>query len=161
MRDPLVISWPAGLAGAGEIRHQYCHAVDVLPTLLDLLDIDATRAAQRHRSDEPRWRDPAPAARYAADAPDPRTAQYYECWGSRAMYADGWKVVTDHVNQLTHAERDLIVGSSDFATDHWHLFDTRIDTAENHDVGDEHPDDPGPPDCACGTPRPSATRCCP
>ena len=43
-------------------------------------------------------------------APDPRTEQYYECWGSRAMYADGWKAVTNHVNQLTAAERDAIDG---------------------------------------------------
>jgi arylsulfatase len=75
-----------------------------------------------------------------ADAPDPRTSQYYECWGSRALYEDGWKVVTNHVNQLTHAERDLIDGSSEFAGDHWHLFDTRTDLAENRDVGDAHPE---------------------
>ena len=56
------------------------------------------------------------------------------------MYVDGWKVVTNHVNQLTHAERDLIAGSSDFDADHWHLFDTRNDPAENHDVGDQHPE---------------------
>ena len=76
----------------------------------------------------------------AADAPDPRTSQYYECWGSRALYEDGWKVVTDHVNGLIAAERALIPGSHDFATDHWHLFDTRTDLAENVDVGDAHPD---------------------
>ena len=56
------------------------------------------------------------------------------------MYEDGWKVVTNHVNQLTHAERELIAGSDDFATDHWHLFDARVDPAENHDVGDQHPE---------------------
>ena len=55
------------------------------------------------------------------------------------MYADGWKVVTNHVNQLTHAERDLIDGSSDFAQDHWHLFDTGSDIAENHDLGEQFP----------------------
>ena len=56
------------------------------------------------------------------------------------MYEDGWKVVTNHVNQLTHAERELIDGSSDFAEDHWHLFDARTDMAENRDVGAEHPE---------------------
>ena len=56
------------------------------------------------------------------------------------MYVDGWKVVTNHVNQLTHAERDLIAGSHDFDADHWHLFDTRNDPAENHDLGDQHPE---------------------
>jgi arylsulfatase len=56
------------------------------------------------------------------------------------MYEDGWKVVTNHVNQLTHAERDLIEGSSDFALDRWHLFDTRADPAETHDLADQHPE---------------------
>ncbi len=138
VRDPFIVSWPAGLEVSGEIRHQYCHAIDVLPTLLDLLDIDppeALRGVEQMSFDGVTLR----SMLTSADAPDPRTAQYYECWGSRAMYVDGWKVVTNHVNQLTHAERDLIAGSSDFAHDHWHLFDTRSDPAENHDVGNEHP----------------------
>jgi arylsulfatase len=139
VRDPLVISWPTGLPTTGEIRHQYCHAVDVLPTLLDLLDIDPPErigGVEQMSLDGVTLR----PMLESATAPDPRTSQYYECWGSRAMYEDGWKVVTNHVNQLTHAERDLIAGSDDFHTDHWHLFDTRADLAENHDLGDEHPE---------------------
>jgi arylsulfatase A-like enzyme len=139
VRDPFIISWPAGLGAAGEIRHQYGHAVDVLPTLLDLLDIDPPEqlnGVDQMSLDGVTLR----PMLTSADAPDLRTSQYYECWGSRAMYVDGWKVVTNHVNQLTHAERDLIPGSSDFGDDHWHLFDTRNDPAENHDVGDEHPE---------------------
>jgi hypothetical protein len=139
VRDPFVISWPAGLDTAGEIRHQYCHAVDVVPTLLDLLHVDPPDqlgGVEQMSLDGVTLR----PMLESATAPDPRTSQYYECWGSRAMYEDGWKVVTDHVNQLTHAERDLIAGSDDFHRDHWHLFDTRVDPAENHDVGDEHPE---------------------
>ena len=139
VRDPFIVSWPAGLDAGGEIRHQYSHAVDVLPTLLDLLGIDPPaqlNGAEQMSFDGVTLR----PMLTSSDAPDPRTAQYYECWGSRAMYVDGWKVVTNHVNQLTHAERDLIAGSADFDTDHWHLFDTRSDPAENHDVGDQHPE---------------------
>jgi arylsulfatase A-like enzyme len=139
VRDPLIISWPGGLHAAGEVRHQYCHAIDLLPTLLDLLDVEPpTRlgGVEQMSLDGVTLR---PMLESAA-APDPRTSQYYECWGSRAMYEDGWKVVTNHVNQLTHAERDLIEGSDDFHQDHWHLFDARADPAENHDVGDQHPE---------------------
>ena len=96
----------------------------------------------------------------AADAAEPRTSQYYECWGSRAMYEDGWKVVTDHVNQLTHSERDLIAGSSDFATDRWHLYDTRSDPAENHDLGGRRTPSGATASSPAGTRRPSATGCC-
>lgn len=139
VRDPLIISWPAGLAARGEIRHQYCHAIDMLPTVLDLVDVEppgTVNGVPQMSLDGVTLR---PMLDHA-DAPDPRTSQYYECWGSRAMYEDGWKVVTNHVNQLTHAERDLIAGSDDFEADHWHLFDTRADMAENHDVGEQHPE---------------------
>ncbi|MFZ4518010.1 MAG: arylsulfatase [Microthrixaceae bacterium] len=139
VRDPCIISWPRGLGAAGAVRHQYCHAIDVLPTLLQFAGVGEPAAI----GGVPQMSidgislvdmlgDP--------DAPDPRTSQYFECWGSRAMYEDGWKVVTNHVNQLTHAERDLIDGSHDFRADHWHLFDTRSDMAENHDLSARHPE---------------------
>src|SRR5262249_24583359 len=73
-------------------------------------------------------------------AAEVRRTQYYECWGSRAMYADGWKAVTNHVNQLTAAERDSIDGSHDFATDEWALYDTRVDPAEEHDLAAAEPE---------------------
>jgi arylsulfatase len=139
VRDPCIISWPGGLGAMGELRHQYCHAVDVLPTLLDLVEVDEPEVLggiAQMTLDGVSLR-PMLAS---AEAPDPRTSQYFECWGSRAMYEDGWKVVTNHVNQLTHAERELIEGSSDFALDHWHLFDTRSDPAENYDIAEQHPD---------------------
>src|SRR5262249_23093284 len=72
-------------------------------------------------------------------APEVRIDQYYECWGSRAMYADGWKAVTNHVNQLTAAERDAIDGSHDFATDEWALYDTRADPTESRDLAAAEP----------------------
>ena len=73
-------------------------------------------------------------------APAPRQSQYYECWGSRAMHADGWKAVTDHVNQLTAAERDHLLGSHDFTTDEWALFDTRVDPTERVDLAAREPE---------------------
>ena len=138
VRDPCVISWPSGLDLAGAIRDQYCHAVDILPTVLDLVELEPPVmliGAEQMSLDGVTLRPMLDTA----DAPDPRVSQYYECWGSRAMYEDGWKVVTNHVNQLTHSERDLIVGSRDFELDHWHLFDARSDPAENHDLAEQRP----------------------
>ncbi len=139
VRDPCIISWPAGLPETGEIRDQYSHAIDVLPTILDLVDLEPPEvlAGTEQMSLDGVTLRPVLDDEEAAEV---RTSQYYECWGSRAMYEDGWKVTTNHVNQLTHAERDLIAGSDDFEHDHWHLFDTRSDTAENHDLCEQHPD---------------------
>ena len=77
------------------------------------------------------------------------------------MYEDGWKVVTNHVNQLTHAERDLIDGSTDFDDDHWHLFDTRSDMAENQRRRRPNIPRSATASWPAGTRRPSATVSCP
>ncbi len=138
VRDPFIISAP-GITDAGGTRAQYSHAVDVLPTVLDLAGIalpdEVDGIAQMSF-------DGTSLSSVVADAsaPDVRATQYYECWGSRAMYHDGWKAVTDHVNQLTAAERDQIAGSHDFATDTWALYDTRTDHTESHDLAAAEPE---------------------
>ncbi len=122
-----------------QLRHQFCHAVDVMPTVLDLVGIEppaelggTPQLSLDGTSLRPVLDDPG--------GPEVRTVQYFECWGSRAIYRDGWKAVTDHVNQLTAAERDAVEGSHDFATDRWALYDTRNDPTESHDLAGEHPE---------------------
>ena len=55
------------------------------------------------------------------------------------MYHEGWKAVTDHVNQLNPYEREMIEGSADFHEDSWALYDCRSDFSESCDLADEHP----------------------
>ena len=138
VRDPFVLAGP-GIGDRGALRHQYCHATDVLPTVLELCGIDLPDVVDGIGQMSfdgstlvPTVLDPT--------APDPHPVQYYECWGSRAIYRDGWKAVTNHVNQLTAAERERIVGSHDFATDRWELYDTRVDPTEIDDLADERPE---------------------
>ena len=138
VRDPFILAGP-GIADAGGIRDQYCHAIDVLPTILDLCGLvlpDELEGVEQMSFDG------TSLAPIVADAtaPEVHAAQYYECWGSRAMYHDGWKAVTDHVNQLTAAERDQIAGSHEFATDTWALFDTRNDPTESRDLATQEPE---------------------
>ncbi|MEZ5167550.1 MAG: arylsulfatase [Acidimicrobiales bacterium] len=139
VRDPLIIAGPGAAQGAGGIRHQYCHAIDLLPTVLDLLDVAmpaAVRGVPQMTLDGVSL---APTIT-DADAPEVRTSQYYECWGSRALYHEGWKVVTDHVNQLNPYERERMEGSADFRTDHWALVHSAEDYVEAHDLSDQFPD---------------------
>jgi len=137
VRDPFVLAGP-GVGDSGGIRDQYCHAIDVLPTVLDLCGIPLPAEVDGVEQMSVDGVSLGPVLADAA-APEVRTTQYYECWGSRAMYHDGWKAVTDHVNQLTAAERDLLAGSHDFATDTWALFDTRADPTEEHDRAADEP----------------------
>jgi arylsulfatase len=139
VRDPMVVAAPMAPEAAGSIRHQYCHAVDVFPTVLDLLGVEVPDEVGGIEQLSVDGTSLVPVLHDAA-APDPRTSQYYECWGSRAMYHDGWKAVTDHVNQLTAAERESLDGSHDFATDRWSLYDLRSDPTETVDLAASEPD---------------------
>ncbi len=137
VRDPFILAAPR-ITDPGGIRDQYSHATDVLPTILDLCGIalpDELDGVEQMSFDG------VSLGPVLADAiaPEVHTSQYYECWGSRAMYHDSWKAVTDHVNQLTAAERDQIAGSHDFATDTWALFDTRNDPTESRDLAAQEP----------------------
>jgi len=138
VRSPLVITGP-GVADAGGLRNQYAHAVDVAPTVLDLCGVavpDELDGVAQMSFDGVSMRDVV----QDGDAPARRTSQYFECWGSRAIYVDGWKAVTNHVNQLTAAERNAMTGSHDFATDEWALFDVRADITESLDLAESHPE---------------------
>ena len=137
VRDPFLISGP-GVGAAGERRGQYAHAIDVLPTVLDLCGIDLPEVVDGRAQMSFDGQSLRPVLE--GDAEAGRRLQYYECWGSRAIYRDGWKAVTDHVNQLTANERNLLGGSHDFATDRWSLFDTRRDPAETRDLSEEEPE---------------------
>src|SRR5262249_5409204 len=128
-----------GTSDPGGIRAQYAHVIDLMPTILDLCAIDLPDTID---GVEQMSVDGTSLVSVLADAnaPEVRTSQYYECWGSRAMYHDGWQAVTHPVHQLTASERDPIDGSHDFATDTWALFDTRNDPTESHDLASSEPE---------------------
>ena len=130
---------PAGIAARGELRHQYAHVTDVMPTILDLAGVQPPTVfggVEQMSFDGVSMRTVLDDAGF----PDHRDSQYYECWGSRAMYHQGWKAVTNHVNQLTAADRNAIAGSHDFADDRWELFDTVTDPTESQNLAGQHPE---------------------
>jgi arylsulfatase len=138
VRDPLIISWP-GHYDDGSIRSQYCHVTDLLPTLLDLVEVPAPEELEGIEQMSIDGTSLRPVLDDAG-AGEVRTSQYFECWGSRAVYVDGWKAVTNHVNQLTAAERDHIEGAHTFADDTWQLFDTTSDFSEQYDLAEAEPE---------------------
>ncbi len=130
--DPLLVSWPAGIPSSewGGVRRQYCHAVDVLPTVLDAVGVTApealggvTQLPHAGVSLRPTFA--------SSGAPEVRTSQHYEMFGCRAMYLDGWKAVT-YVSMM-----DGDVASDD---DTWELFDTAADPSECHDLAAAEPE---------------------
>ncbi|HUB21402.1 MAG TPA: arylsulfatase [Streptosporangiaceae bacterium] len=128
--DPCIISWPSVLHHGGEIRHQYHHAIDIVPTILDCLGVTAPDAIKGHTQS----RFDGVSMRYSFEdpsAPSARKTQFYSMLGSRAIWHDGWKAVTTH---------PTIAGWSHFNDDTWELYHIDVDRAELHDLAAEHPD---------------------
>jgi arylsulfatase len=139
VRTPLVVHWPRGLLARGEVRGQFCHAIDLFPTVLDCVGL-AAPASVDGIAQQPI--DGASLRATFADeaAPDPRKTQYFEMLGSRSIFHDGWKATTDHVGIQLTVERERVVGSHDFEKDRWSLFHLDDDPTEAHDVAEERPD---------------------
>ncbi|HEY4990602.1 MAG TPA: arylsulfatase, partial [Nakamurella sp.] len=128
--DPCIISWPAGIAAHGEVREQYHHAIDIVPTVLDCLGInqpDAVRGVTQIPIQ-------GVSMRYSFDAaalPSARQTQFYSMLGTRAIWHDGWKAVTTH---------PAIGGWAHYGQDDWELYHSEVDRAEIHDVAAEYPE---------------------
>jgi arylsulfatase A-like enzyme len=136
--DPCIVSWPGGPVDEGGIRAQFTHAIDVAPTLLELaglgypaeidgvrqapvdgvsfaylLDRDGEHAAGRHRT------------------------QYFEMFGSRALYHDGWKAVTFHPVGPLYDDQNP---NAPFDDDVWELYHVAEDLSESRDLAGDRPE---------------------
>jgi arylsulfatase A-like enzyme len=120
IRDPLIVTWPSRIP-AGQVRTQFHHAIDVVPTVLELAGIEAPESIGG-RVQLPLDGVSMVPSLAAADAPTPKTVQYFEMLGNRAIWHDGWKAVTYHAP------------GSDFDADRWELYDLTTDFAECHDL---------------------------
>ena len=95
--DALIVSWPKGIDKKhhGQIRNQYHHIIDIAPTILEACGVEAPKVID---GVEQMPFDGVPMNYTFADpeAKDKRTVQYYEMFGNRGIYADGWTAVTLH-----------------------------------------------------------------
>ena len=128
--DPCIISWPAGTKARGEIREQYAHAIDLVPTILDALGIEAPDTIKGHTQTPFDGVSMLPSLDDASAASGRKT-QFYAMLGSRSIWHEGWKAVTTH---------PTISGWGHFNDDVWELYNTDIDRAELNDLAAEQPD---------------------
>ena len=133
-RNGLVVHWPRGIKGKGEIRSQFHHVIDVAPTLLEVAGLPepliVNGVAQK----------PIEGVSMAysfndAKAPERRETQYFEMVGNRGIYHKGWTAVTRHRTPwLTGA-----VQLPAFDDDVWELYDTNTDWSQAKDLAKENP----------------------
>ncbi|MEO6122769.1 MAG: arylsulfatase, partial [Ilumatobacteraceae bacterium] len=122
----------------GETRHQYVHAIDVVPTLLDLIGISAPDEINGVAQS------PIEGISFASTlhdgaAPATHLTQYYEMMGCRALYHDGWKAVAFHP-LLTVDYGDGRNPRAPFDDDEWELYHVAHDLSEIDDLAAERPD---------------------
>jgi len=146
--DPCVVSWPAGISGPGGVRNQYLHAIDVAPTILEVLGIEppATVAGVPQS--------PMAGISFAAalgdpDAPDVHTTQYFEMFGHRSIYHEGWRGVCPYPGPslAEGAELGRPFGTElseaildDLDANCWEVYDLTNDPAECHNLAADRPD---------------------
>ena len=144
----MIVSWPKGIDARGELRHQFLHATDVVPTMYDLLGIELPEVVKGF----PQM--PLEGVSFRStfdgdDVPTPKETGFFSMLGSRAIWHKGWKAVSVH---------PTIAGWGHFDRDRWELYDTDDDPTESHDLGGRAPreaagaDQPVvPPGRACTT----------
>ncbi|MRH89802.1 sulfatase-like hydrolase/transferase [Nocardia sp. SYP-A9097] len=128
--DPLVVHWPKGIKDKGQIRHQYHHATDIVPTILDVAGVsmpEEYRGIKQYPLN-------GVSMRYSfndAGAATTKKRQYYAMLGTRGMWVDGWKA------SVLHAP---LSNKGHFGDDKWELYHVDEDRSESKNLAAEHPD---------------------
>jgi len=137
-RNGMVMAWPARIKDAGGIRTQFHHVIDIVPTILEACSLPqpvmVNGVAQRPIegvSMEYTWDN--------ANAPSHRTTQYFEMFGSRAIYQNGWiasapPVVAPWALSLAPPPTDVMNGFR------WQLYDLSKDWTQATDIAAQNPD---------------------
>jgi arylsulfatase len=116
---PLIVHWPAGIEARGELRHTPGHMIDIVPTILDVLDIE--KPLKWEGEPIPAAPGKSLAAAFAKDVTIERGLLWWLHEGNRAIRVGDWKLV---------AAKDTP----------WELYDLRTDRAESHDLATAQPE---------------------
>jgi arylsulfatase A-like enzyme len=132
-RNPLVIYWPKRIKANGEVRSQFHHVIDIAPTILEAANLP-----------EPKMVDGTAqipiqgvSMEYTFDdakAESRHTTQYFEIFGNRGVYKDGWLAGTVHRAPWEMKPRASLVD------DKWELYNTENDFSLSKDLAAGNPD---------------------
>lgn len=147
-RNPMILSYPKGVGVRGEVRHQYGHVIDVLPTTVELIKGKVPAVINGYQQEAIEGTSLA----YAipdTKAPSRHVVQYYEIAGARAIVKDGWKASTAHAIDGKRGTGGVDVpagaiapdGSKvDFSQDVWELYNLNEDFNERFNLAAKHPE---------------------
>ncbi|MDX1415105.1 MAG: arylsulfatase [Candidatus Promineifilaceae bacterium] len=143
--DPFIVHWPERIKAKGEVRTQYAHAIDMVPTVLDVLGIDAPESIKGVAQSPIEGFSLAPSFD-DKDARSEHLTQYFEMLGHRAIYQDGWRAVCPWPG-TSFKESGRAFGTpitadvlTDLDANAWELYHVDEDFAENYNLADDNLD---------------------
>ena len=131
-RNGTIVHWPKGIKAKGEVRNQFCHCIDVAPTILEAAGIPEPVSVDGITQDPIE----GVSMRFAFDdakAPERHETQYFEIMGNRGIYHKGWTAVTKHYTPWIMAPRPAL------DDDVWELYDTTQDWSQSKDLSKVNP----------------------
>ncbi|WZP00201.1 arylsulfatase [Isosphaeraceae bacterium EP7] len=132
-RNGMVIHWPEGIAAKGEIRSQWHHVIDIAPTILEAAGLPEPTVVNT----TPQTPIEGVSMLYSfadAKAKDRHKTQYFEIFGNRGIYHDGWLAHTVHRAAWEMTPR------RPFLEDKWELYHVDEDFSSANDVAAKHPE---------------------
>jgi arylsulfatase len=136
-RNGLAISWPKRIKAKGEIRSQFHHVIDILPTILEATGLPAPNLVNGVKQDPIEGVSMAYAFDKAAE-PSQHTTQYFEMFANRAIYDNGWVATTTPTTppwvSIAKTTTDPIDGYE------WELYNVAEDFSQAKDLSKANPD---------------------
>jgi len=134
-RNGMVISWPARIKDKGGMRSQFCHVIDIVPTIYEAAKITPPEMLNGAKQK------PLDGTSFVytfdnAGAPTQHTTQYFEMVGNRAIYKDGWMASTTPL-RLPWINTGAEPNPDDFK---WELYNINEDFSQANNLVDKYPD---------------------
>lgn len=143
--DPFIVTWPKGIKSKGAIRTQYCHAIDLVPTVLDALGLEPPTQI-RGVTQSPLEGFSLRSSFEDAAAPSLHVTQYFEMFGHRSLYHDGWRAVCPWPGP-SFSEAGLPFGAPidyhkliELDARGWELYNLNEDFAETNNLAEKQRD---------------------
>jgi arylsulfatase len=128
--DPCIVAWPKEIKARGEIRHQYTHAIDIVPTLYDCLGIEPPSQVKGY-TQSPIEGTSFNRALHEPDSKTGKEMQFYTMLGTRGVWYNGWHANTRHAP---------LSGWGTFEKDEWELYNLDEDRNQIRNLAQQNPD---------------------
>ena len=135
IRNGLVVSWPKGIGGRGEVRDQFHHVIDILPTVLDAANIEAPEIVDGIRQQRMDGMSMLPS--FSNPKATGRQTQYFELYANRAIYHQGWLANT---RPVVEPWKQDYTGGNPVADYKWELHQLESDYSQAVDLAVKHPE---------------------